>query len=430
MRTDPRIRFLVILLVALLPRVGFVLLYGANAPPTDWGDDWHYDRIARQILLEHALSDGWFPPGYPLFLAGIYAVFGPDLAAVRLLQAVIGAATCGIVYLLGRRLYDERVGVVAALLLAFYPPHLYFTWRIMAETAFAFVVAASALLAMRLLTEGPSWPSVLLGISLGVSNLLKSNLFVWPPVLILWLATNLRGRQALKLVGGATVPFLLLVSVVPLANLAAGRGLKAPLPLNAGHTLWWANNPKANGYFVMTDSDPEVQAFIRSQGLAGALSAASRAEKDRIYQRLALVWIRTHPVDFLRLVPHKLLNAFSPFPKAAVFESGGAARLVFVLSYGLLLPFAVYGLARSIRRPNAERQVVHLILVSYVSMVVLFYGTPRFTLVVMPYVSIFAAHTLTAAASLRYSAGNTISLHPAATPIDRPVAARETMLTR
>jgi 4-amino-4-deoxy-L-arabinose transferase-like glycosyltransferase len=401
MTITPRNRFLLLVLLALVPRACFVLFYGPSAPPTPWGDDWHYDRIARQFLSTRVYSDGWFPPGYPLMLSGIYAVFGAHLAAVRAVQVCIGAATCGIVYLLGRRLYDERVGMVAGSLLAFYPPHVYFAWRIMAETTFVAVLATSALLAMRLLAEPRWWRATQLGASLGFGHILKSNLFVFPPLLMVWVAATLRRRSALTVVASATVPFLLFVGLVPVANFASGQGLTMPLPLNAGHTLWWANNPKANGYFVMVaDSDPVVAPFIREQGVAGALTSAPRAEKDRIYQQLATTWIRRHPLAFLKLAPQKLLNAFSPLPMAALLESNGSAAAVYAVFYGSLLPFALYGLVISFRRPTPEMRVVHLILLSYAGMVVLFYGTPRFTLLIIPYLVLFAGRTLVTLASM------------------------------
>ncbi len=62
---------------------------------------------------------GWLTnPTLPLFLQAIpLALFGPGAAAVRLLPALVGAATVPLLYLFGRRLWSEAVGLVAALLL-------------------------------------------------------------------------------------------------------------------------------------------------------------------------------------------------------------------------------------------------------------------------------------------------------------------------
>lgn len=43
-------------------------------------------------------------PGYPLFLAACQAIFGESTLAVRLVQAVLGAASVGMIFLLARRL--------------------------------------------------------------------------------------------------------------------------------------------------------------------------------------------------------------------------------------------------------------------------------------------------------------------------------------
>src|SRR5262245_61243019 len=90
MTRSSRARFLLLCALAVVPRLAFVLFYGLNAPPSSWGDDWHYDRIARQLLSERVYTDGWFPPGYPLLLTGIYALFGAHLAVVRLVQVCFG----------------------------------------------------------------------------------------------------------------------------------------------------------------------------------------------------------------------------------------------------------------------------------------------------------------------------------------------------
>src|SRR5689334_18574177 len=92
--------FLFLLLVALGFRL-FVALRLANDEPDDGRV---YSQIARNVLEQHSYSHDTQPPytpsiirlpGYPLFLAGIYATFGHgNNTAVRVVQAVIDTATC------------------------------------------------------------------------------------------------------------------------------------------------------------------------------------------------------------------------------------------------------------------------------------------------------------------------------------------------
>ena len=53
------------------------------------------------------------PPGYPAFVAGVYLLFGiENYAAVRAAQALLSLLTVVCVYLLGKELYSPRIGFV------------------------------------------------------------------------------------------------------------------------------------------------------------------------------------------------------------------------------------------------------------------------------------------------------------------------------
>ena len=74
------------------------------------------------------------PPLYPLFIACIYGTLGYEPLAVRLLQAVLSAATCLVPFALARSAYGERAGLYAALLTACHPLFIFFSGLFMAET--------------------------------------------------------------------------------------------------------------------------------------------------------------------------------------------------------------------------------------------------------------------------------------------------------
>ena len=82
----------------------------ARLLPNDAPDDGRlYAQIARNLLEQHVYSIETEPPyaptlirlpGYPLFLAGVYSVFGHgDNTAVRMAQALIDTATCALIAL-------------------------------------------------------------------------------------------------------------------------------------------------------------------------------------------------------------------------------------------------------------------------------------------------------------------------------------------
>jgi hypothetical protein len=127
--------------------------------PSDAPDDGRvYAQMARNVLERHVYSHETEPPydpslirlpGYPLFLAGIYSIFGHDNnGAVRIVQALVDTATCALIALLAFYWQPDekrkRATAIAALALAAICP---FT-TIYAATILTEVPATFLLMAM------------------------------------------------------------------------------------------------------------------------------------------------------------------------------------------------------------------------------------------------------------------------------------------
>ena len=105
-----RRRFLWIVIGLLLLAAAFRVAVAHWLPNDAPGDGVIYAQMARNVLEQHVYShDAQSPynpslvrlPGYPLFLAGVYSIFGhTNNGAVRIVQALIDTATCGLIALL------------------------------------------------------------------------------------------------------------------------------------------------------------------------------------------------------------------------------------------------------------------------------------------------------------------------------------------
>lgn len=383
-------------LTALAVRLLVILARGPAAAPVDWADDHMYDSIANTLVTERRYQNPWYPPGYSLLVAGIYSVSGRSPLAARLANALLGALSCVVLYRLGRNLFSHPVGLLAAWLLALYPGQAYMAWHVMPEVAYGLLLLIAVLLAAQVVRTPTMAGGLLLGLTLGAFHLLKSNLFPFPFVLLLWLAcaVGVSLRKRLVITAAAAAGFGLLASVTPLLNARAPSGRAALLPANAGNTFWTANNPLADGYFIHAEFHPLGQAFIERHGLKERLQNADVFEQSRIYRKLALLWIRENPGRFALLCLKKLNNAFGLPTQSTVFSRHPiAARLAHLLTYAWIAVLAVFGIVQS-RHRWKDFLPLHLALVSYVVMVLIFYGTMRFTLIVMPVMMLFAGQVL------------------------------------
>jgi 4-amino-4-deoxy-L-arabinose transferase-like glycosyltransferase len=79
-------------------------------------DEAFYHEQAQSIAAGNWLGrDAFFMgPLYSYFLALLYVVFRGSMFLALVAQSAIGSLTCVLTYLTGRKLFSERVGVVAA----------------------------------------------------------------------------------------------------------------------------------------------------------------------------------------------------------------------------------------------------------------------------------------------------------------------------
>lgn len=146
-----------ILLVALAFRL-FIALRLANDEPDDGRV---YAQIARNVLEQHVYSHDTQPPynpslirlpGYPFFLVAIYSIFGHgNNTAVRVVQAVIDTATCGLIAWVVFEWSDEerrhRAALIALGLAAICPFTAIYVATILTEVITNFLAAAMVLAA-------------------------------------------------------------------------------------------------------------------------------------------------------------------------------------------------------------------------------------------------------------------------------------------
>jgi 4-amino-4-deoxy-L-arabinose transferase-like glycosyltransferase len=129
-------RLAVLVAVALILRLCSVFILGENALAFSDDAKAYHDlgvnlverrQFATTIDPPHRLDLPYSqrPPLTPFALASVYVVFGPDLLAGQLLMACLSALTVVGLYLLGKQLFSEAVGMLAGVFAAVYPFFLF-----------------------------------------------------------------------------------------------------------------------------------------------------------------------------------------------------------------------------------------------------------------------------------------------------------------
>lgn len=250
--------FWALLAVVTLARVLTLTLTPLSLHP-DEAQYWAWSR---------ELAWGYFskPPMIAWLIATTTAMFGNAEWAARLASPFLHAATAALLYLLGKRLYDARVGAFAGIAWLLIPA-VWLSSMVISTDAAMFPMIALALLAFHSLMQKQSWAAgALLGAAIGLGVLAKYAMLYVPmgmAIAALWLP---QARAAVL-----SKPMALAIGVALLV-------LAPNLIWNAqndfatlGHTL---ANADLAGRDEMVNVDEAGAFFVDQIAMAGLLTIA------------------------------------------------------------------------------------------------------------------------------------------------------------
>ena len=390
---------LLIVALAFALRLACTLVF-EPLPPV-FSDAEYYDAAARSlangrgysVTLTDAgfLPDGYptafFPPGYSLYLAGFYKLFGAGVDVARVANLLAGVLTVPVVYLIGARLMGPREGLAGALLAAVFPSLIFWTPVLLSETFFTLVFAVALLLVVDAMRGGGRLvvaEAALAGAMIGLAALVRGQALVLLPVAVLWWwLAGAAPRPRLAAGALATAAVLLVLTPWTLRNLSK---FDEPILLssNFGYNLRIGHAPYSNGRFVdpvdlyeMVDPGEHLELTLNSEGT-----------------RLALDYVRDNPARELELSAGKVRWLWSPdtdvvlwlesFGRTAMEEPARplvrwGVRLGHWAALVLLLP-AVLALGWKHRAVT----LAGLLALGWTAVHIVFFGEPRYHLPLLP----------------------------------------------
>jgi 4-amino-4-deoxy-L-arabinose transferase-like glycosyltransferase len=310
-------------LAALAVRVAYLCQY-ANAP-FFWVpslDALYHDLLAQAIAAGGSDHQAFFrAPLYYYFLGGIYRLFGHSFWAARLLQALMGSASCVLLFKLGQRLFRPRVALLAAGMMALYGPLVFFDGELLTPVLEVFLDLCFLLLAVRAMESGSGWKWLAAGLVLGLSAVTRPNVLIVTPVALVWIWQR-RSREQPRRAGLMAALFLSGAALAP-ALVTARNYRTAGDPVfiasQGGINLFLGNRPEADGF---TPSTPRRYSFagpyedsVALYGRRAAEEALGRrlsaSQSQAYWIRRVLQWWRDDPISALKLTGKKCVLAWT-----------------------------------------------------------------------------------------------------------------------
>jgi 4-amino-4-deoxy-L-arabinose transferase-like glycosyltransferase len=361
-------------------------------------------------------------PGYPLFLAGVYLVWGEYQPMAILVQILLSLGTMALVYRIACMLWNTGTALLATLLLALDITSFTYALKLMSETLFTLLLIAMVVAGIYLIKSPRKlhW-AFLVGVLLAAATFVRPiSYYLLVPLVLLYLGIGITQRwrrsQLLLAMALLVLPFLLLIggwqvrnylltgsaqySSVEGVNLLYRRGaaivaLQEDMDLQEARSQLWEESkpqeePLPRRWTAVDDARWKQEGmaliwrhpllFIRSQ-LPGAVLLMATPGEGELLRMLGL------PIGEIRS-PLDYLNRFHM--PLAVFMSLFALLYLAIVYCGLLSWWWH-------RLRNWRFSSIHLftwIVVLYFVAVSAGQGYSRFRVPIMPILVLYAAHGL------------------------------------
>jgi hypothetical protein len=369
-RSNPRFFLYLILGISVLFRVIASAYFGdkvVDLPGTM--DQISYHNLALRILTGHGFSFGvgWWPATpanqptahwsylYTLYLVLVYFIFGQHPIVARLIQAVIvGILQPYLTYKIGQKIFGEWIGIAAAFLSAVYIYFIYYSATLMTEPFYITSILWALFLTVELGALPAKEPntrpgkeivlSIGLGIALTIGVLLRQLLLIVVPFLLLWIwLVRCAKQRKSSLTTTVLVAGVMALCILPITYSNYQRFHRfVLLNTNAGFAFFWGNNPIYGTQFQPILSDDNV---TYGQLIPDDVRSLNEAAMDQELLKRGIGFVISDPVRYILLSISRIPFYFEFWPTQG---SSLISNLSRVLSFGILLPFMLYGMIASL----------------------------------------------------------------------------------
>jgi 4-amino-4-deoxy-L-arabinose transferase-like glycosyltransferase len=368
------------------------------------GDARGYVDWAQQIAAGEWYGKQTFyqAPLYPYTLAVLIKIFSAGTFGLRFFQIILGTLSVGLLGIAGRHAFNRQVGVIAAVMYAFYPPAIYYDGIIQKTALASFLLCLLLAECSYLNRRASKVHSLFAGITLGLLVLTRENALLWVPVIPIWMALRIPAKRAGKI--GVVVSYVLGLTVVLLpvaARNASLGGEWSPTTFQAGPNFYIGNNLNSNGLYRPLVPGHETPKYERADAqrlaeLDEGRELTSR-EVSRYWFERSFDEIKQEPMRWIELLMIKSLMVVNRFEVPDV-ESMRVYRdfsitlcvLAPVWHFGILCPLAVWGMLVT-RKRWRRLSLFYAFTLVMVAAIVGFFILGRYREPLVPLLILFAA---------------------------------------
>ncbi|MBC7224402.1 MAG: glycosyltransferase family 39 protein, partial [Anaerolineae bacterium] len=362
-----------------------------------------YDALGWNLAAGHGyvLEPGGPPtalrgPVYPLFLAGVYALFGHRYGAVYAAQVLVDMGALALTYALAWQVYRRReVATLAAVGYALYLPFALQVGQVMTETVFTALLLLGIWAFFAAVDRAPGWRAAGLqgaaGVALGLASLTRPAGLVVAGSLAVALCWLVRPWKRAVLQGAALLVAFGLVLLPWTWRNWALFGVLVPTSTLGGVNLYIGNySLEREAYLAAHSAEETRRMLILTRALEMERAPwMNEAQLDLAFRERALALIRAHPWRYVHLSANRFLRLWFNLGYAGQWPS--AATWALAGGHALFLALAARGLWREGTEAARRAWALVAVLVAFTLFHMAILAYVRFLFPVVPLVLVLAA---------------------------------------
>lgn len=335
--------------------------------PEEWHRWWGGKEIFHQTPL------------FPYLLALLLALYQGSVPMVFVTQLLLGSLQILVIYALAKRVFDYRVGLVAAVVTAFYGPFIFYQSTLLRDWLPPILEPLVMLAVLKATTSDHRYTWGLAGVTLGIAVLCKPTALLLGPVALIAIGLNHdnQWRVASRSLALLVVAFLLVLAPLFIRNVLVG----APV---------FALSTRATEAFVLANNTDNTVQSIRK------VLEPSRGKLWPAFQK-TLTLYHGQAVSFFGKQATKIQRVAAPYESpnntSFYYASDLSPILRWTLGYGFVFPLGLTGLLMCLRH---WRHHLLMFLYALASLVTLLLASPisRYRLVLVPVLIVYASALL------------------------------------
>lgn len=398
----PRFYAILACIIALILGIIYISFFPQFRLPIDALE---YDTLGWNLTqgngyqIERGEPDITREPAYPIFLSFIYSIFGHRYSVVRLIQVVINALTCLIVYFIGKDIFGAKVGVIAALIVSIYPAFIVYTGHILTETLFTFLLAVSIFTLIKAIKQGLLRWYIITGLILGLAILCKAALIVFPFVASGLILIILKENKK-KVLYVFCMIFAVLLTMLPwtVRNYKVFHAV-IPIRTGSGFNLWFGSYLPWEGKNLAGEGGyPEIRIkFIGTEPLKSLVKGLTPVEADKVLMQESIKNIKNNSAGYIKLSLKRIPRLWiHPIGEGLIRERSKFLSVVLVMLHYILLLLSLVGMVLALRNFKIFILALPMTLVVIYFTVIysVTYAHPRYHFPVLAYVILFSSSGL------------------------------------